>query len=34
MFTEYIDPIQNTLNELLPILTDEQAEIAINIYPK
>ena len=32
-FTEYIDPNKEALDELLPILTDEQAEIVTNIYP-
>lgn len=32
-FAEYIDPNKEALDELLPILTDEQAEIVTNIYP-
>ena len=32
-YKEYIDPNKEALNELLPVLTDEQAEIVTNIYP-
>lgn len=32
-YKEYIDPNKEALDELLPILTDEQAEIVTNIYP-
>ena len=32
-FAEYVDPNKEALDELLPILTDEQAEIVTNIYP-
>ncbi len=32
-FAEYVDPNKEALNELLPILTDEQAEQMIKLYP-
>lgn len=32
-YKEYIDPNKEALDELLPILTDEQAEIVTNMYP-
>ncbi|MBR2881483.1 MAG: hypothetical protein IKB96_03860 [Prevotella sp.] len=33
MFAEYIDPAQAALDEVLPILTDEQAEQVIDVFP-
>lgn len=33
MFAEYIDPAQAALDEVLPILTDEQAEQVIDAFP-
>lgn len=34
LFLEWIDPVQDALDELLPILTDEQAEMVTNMYPE
>lgn len=33
-FPEWTDPVQDALDELLPILTDEQAEMVTNMYPE
>ena len=33
LFAEYIDPAQAALDEVLPILTDEQAEQVIDAFP-
>ena len=33
-FAEYVDPAQSALDELLPTLTDEQAELVPQIYPE
>lgn len=33
-FPEWDDPVQEALDELLPILTDEQAEMVANMYPE
>lgn len=34
LFVEYVDPAQSALDELLPTLTDEQAELVPQIYPE
>jgi hypothetical protein len=33
-FQEYIDPAQEALNDLLPTITDEQAELIPSIFPE
>ena len=33
LYTEYIDPTQTALDEVLPILTDEQAEQVVDAFP-
>lgn len=33
-FSEWSDPVQEALDELLPVLTDEQAEMVTNMYPE
>lgn len=33
-FPKWTDPVQDALDELLPILTDEQAEMVTNMYPE
>lgn len=33
MYAEYIDPAQSALDEVLPILTDEQAEQVVDAFP-
>lgn len=32
-FAEYVDPNKEAVDELLPILTDEQAELVTNVHP-
>lgn len=32
-FAEYVDPNKEAMDELLPILTDEQAEMVTNVHP-
>ena len=33
-FVEYVDPAQSALDELLPTLTDEQAELVPSVFPE
>lgn len=33
-FAEYVDPAQSALDELLPTLTDEQAELVPSVFPE